>query len=506
MNFFKNAPEKGKGIQDHYSAMAPFLIRMSILFSFLLGASLIGYSFKALQLQETNIAIVYLLAVLLTARYTGGYLFGFWVSLFAAFIFNFLFMEPYYTFSVNTPNYIITFTIMAIIAFITSTLTTHAKQNAIQAREREEEAKALYSLTNRLTDAADIPEIADIAASAVCEMLNCRVGCVCFDESGKPDEAFTRQFSPKNGTTKEVTSQKSFFDWLISGRDSTLGVIRIPMDDAKRMTSTQTRLLQGMIENTALAMDRFHAAEQRRKTNEAIVQERYRGNLLQAISHDLRTPLTGIMGTAEMLLTMTGKDDNRYELIKEIYGDADWLHSLVENILSLTRLQEGKLVLHKQEEAGEEVIGAAVHHVLHLHPEHDIWVTAPEELLLIPMDAKLIRQVLINLLDNAIKHTKPEQEIQVSLKKENSGNYAVFSVCDHGEGIDASDISNIFQMFYTSASRRNDVKLGVGLGLTICEAIVKAHGGEIKARNRENGPGAEFIFTLPFKENFHESK
>ena len=157
MNFFKNAPENGKCIQDHYSAMAPFLIRMSIMLSFLLGASLIGYSFKALQLQETNIAIVYLLAVLLTARYTGGYLFGFWVSLFAAFIFNFLFMEPYYTFSVNTQNYIITFTIMAITAFITSTLTTHAKQNAIQAREREEEAKALYSLTNRLTDAADNP-------------------------------------------------------------------------------------------------------------------------------------------------------------------------------------------------------------------------------------------------------------------------------------------------------------------------------------------------------------
>lgn len=505
MDLFHNTSVDNKGSQDHHSNVAPFLIRLNIMLIFLLGASFIGYSFKALNLQETNIAIVYLLAVLLTARYTGGYFFGFWVSLFAAFIFNFLFMEPYYTFSVNTPSYIITFIIMAITALITSTLTTHAKQNALKAREREEEARTLYSLTNRLTDAADIHEIAGIAASTVCDMLNCNVGCVCYNESGKPEEAFTRQFSPKNLVSQDVEEQKSFFDWLISGRDSTLGVIRIPMEAAKTMTPTQSRMLQGLIENTALAMDRFHAAEQRRRSNEAIVQERYRGNLLQAISHDLRTPLTGIMGTAEMLLTMTEKDDNRYDYIKEIYGDADWLHSLVENILSLTRLQEGKLVLHKQEEAAEEVIGAAVRHVSHLHPEHDIWVTAPDELLLVPMDAKLIRQVLINLLDNAIKHSEPGQEIHVSLKKEKAEDFAVFSVCDGGEGIDTSDISNIFQMFYTSASRRNDVKLGVGLGLTICEAIVKAHGGAITAKNRDSGKGAEFVFTLPLKENLYES-
>ncbi len=212
MDFFKNAPVDSKNGQDHDSAVAPFITRLSIMLLFLLGASFIGYSFKALNLQETNIAIVYLLAVLLTARYTAGYFFGFWVSLFAAFFFNFLFMEPYYTFSVNTPSYIITFIIMAITALITSTLTTHAKQNALKAREREAEAKTLYSLTNRLTDAADIHEIAGIAANTVCDMLNCNVGCVCYNEFGKPEQTFTRQFSPKNSAQKEEVGQKSFFD------------------------------------------------------------------------------------------------------------------------------------------------------------------------------------------------------------------------------------------------------------------------------------------------------
>jgi two-component system sensor histidine kinase KdpD len=506
MDFTRNAFINNKNSQDHHFFIAPFMIRIGIMLAFLLGASIIGYIFKAVRLQETNIAIVYLLAVLLTARFTDGYFFGFWVSLFAAFFFNFLFMEPYYTFSVNTPSYIITFIIMAITALITSTLTTHAKQNAIKAHEREEEAKALYSLTNRLTDAADIHDIAGIAASTVCDMLGCKVGCVCFDEIGKPEQTFTQQFAPRNQTTLETSDEHSYFDWLISGRDATLGVIRIPMEAAKVMSATQTRMLHGMIENTALAMDRFHAAEQRRKTNEAIVQERYRGNLLQAISHDLRTPLTGIMGTAEMLLHMTEPDDQRYDLIKGIYGDADWLHALVENILSLTRLQDGKLVLLKEEEAVEEVVGAAISHVSHLHPEHDISVSVPDELLLVPMDAKLIRQVLINLLDNAIKHTKPGDEIHVSVKTDETKSYARFSVCDHGEGIEIADIPNIFQMFYTSTSRRSDVKLGVGLGLAICNAIVKAHGGDIEAHNRADGSGAEFIFTLPLKENSHESE
>ncbi len=146
MNFIRNAFGTNIRNQDYHFSISPILTRIGIMLAFLLGASIIGYIFKAFQIQETNIAIVYLLAVLLTARFTDGYFFGFWVSLFAAFFFNFLFMQPYYTFSVNTPSYIITFIIMAITALITSTLTTHAKQNAMKAHEREEEAKALYSL------------------------------------------------------------------------------------------------------------------------------------------------------------------------------------------------------------------------------------------------------------------------------------------------------------------------------------------------------------------------
>lgn len=186
-------------------------------------------------------------------------------------------------------------------------------------------------------------------------------------------------------------------------------------------------------------------------------------------------------------------------MAKQIHGDADWLHSLVENILSLTRLQEGKLTLNKQPEAVEEVVGGAVSHITQRSPEHEITINIPNELFLVPMDVKLIEQVLINLLDNAIKHTLPGNEISVTVVHDEDAKCAVFSVADRGEGIAEEDLPNIFKMFYTTHVKHADSQRGIGLGLPICDAIVKAHGGNISAQNRKNGQGAEFIFTLPME-------
>lgn len=496
--------------------------RAGIMIVLVVAASVTGYFFRVVGLLETNIAIVYLLAVLLTARFTDGYGFGILASLFAAFFFNFLFVEPLFTFSVHTYRYIITFIIMTIAALVTSTLTTHAKQNAIAAREKEAGTKILYSLTNHLTDAADIHSIVRIATNAISKMLNSNVGCLLFDTNGKPEQTFIQQISSQKQIRREIPDVDAllkrieglktdcdigteFYDWPIYGRETTLGIIRVPQEAAKAMNESQTRMLHAVIESTALAMDRFRATQQRIKFNEEIAQERFRGNLLRSISHDLRTPLSGIIGMSEILLNMTAKDDPRYSLMEGIHKDANWLHSLVENILSLTRLQDGKLVLNKQEEAAEEVVGAAIRHISRHYPEYEIAVNVPDELLLVPMDAKLIRQVLINLLDNAVKHTALQNEISVSVTTDAEKNCAVFSVRDSGEGIAASELPHIFQMFYTSRVKHSDAQPGIGLGLPICDAVVKAHGGSITAHSRTDGPGAEFIFTLPLEVNDHKS-
>ncbi len=500
------------------SDIKSIVYRAGIMLVLVIAASVIGYFFRALGLLETNIVIVYLLAVLLTARFTDGYAFGILASLLAAFFFNYLFVDPLFTFSVYAHRYVVTFIIMTIAALVTSTLTAHAKQNAIEALEKEAGTKILYTLTNHLTEAADIHDIARIATSAISKMLNSNIGCLWFDLNGKPEQTFSQQVSSQQQILREIPDMDAlrhrieglksdcnigteFYDWPIYGRETPLGIIRVPQEAAKAMNESQTRMLHAMIESTALAMDRFRATQQRIEFNEEIARERFRGNLLRSISHDLRTPLSGIIGTSEMLLNMTEQDDLRYPLMAGIHKDANWLHSLVENILSLTRLQDGKLVLNKQEEAAEEVVGAAIRHISRHYPEYEIAVNVPDELLLVPMDAKLIRQVLINLLDNAVKHTNLQDEICVSVTKDAEKNCAVFSIRDRGEGIAASELPNIFQMFYTSRVKHSDAQPGIGLGLPICDAVVKAHGGSIMARNRMDGPGVELIFTLPLEVN-----
>lgn len=492
-------------------------IRYVMIMVFIIAAATgIGRLFQYMRFPETNIVIVYILSILLTARYTRGYGYGIIASIIATCTFNYFFTEPYYTLSVNDPTYFITFMIMTITAIITSALTSKVKQNAVEAMEKEAETIALYKLTNLLTDAEDISDIASIATETISGIFGCLAACLCFDENGHPEQSFIQQQDAKRQVRRKVDDISEiehridglrtaydvgieFYDWPIYGRESTLGVMRIPKETSATMSEAQLRLLRSMIESTALAMDRFRIAQERIKSREETVQERYRGNLLRAISHDLRTPLSGIIGTSEMLKDMTSPDDPRYALAEGIYEDADWLHSLVENILSLTRLHDGKLTLNKQPEAVEEVVGGAVNHIMKRSPEREISVTAPDELLVVPMDAKLIEQVLINLLDNAVKHTPQDKDISISVKENKDKGYAEFSVADRGHGIATNDLPHIFQMFYTTHSRGADAQRGVGLGLAICEAIVTAHGGIIEAHNRTDGQGAEFIFTLPMR-------
>ncbi len=232
-----------------------------------------------------------------------------------------------------------------------------------------------------MTDAIDISDIARITTDTISSIMNCRAACLCFDESGLPEQSFIQQKSEGNQVRRKIDDPseirhrieglrtaydvgEQFYDWPIYGRESILGVLRIPRENAVSMSEAQKRLLRSMIESTALAMDRFRSAQEQQKSREETVQERYRSNLLRAISHDLRTPLSGIMGTSEMLMDMTDHADPRYSLAQGIHKDADWLHSLVENILSLTRLQDGRLMLTKQPEAAEEVIGGAVGHIM----------------------------------------------------------------------------------------------------------------------------------------------
>lgn len=231
-------------------------------------------------------------------------------------------------------------------------------------------------------------------------------------------------------------------------------------------------------------------------------REKMRANLLRAISHDLRTPLTSIIGTINTVLEneSTLPAEKRTELLTEARGDAQWLIRMVENLLSVTRIGDGEAHIEKQFEAAEEILGEAVGKFRKQYPDMKVRVTAPEELLMVPMDAMLIEQVLMNLMENSVAHGKSVTAIEVSVM--HRGDQAEFSVADDGCGLEQKDIPNLFSGYLSQVNEQKtaDSKRNMGIGLSVCTSIVRAHGGEIFARNRETG-GAEFRFTLPLRKN-----
>ena len=231
----------------------------------------------------------------------------------------------------------------------------------------------------------------------------------------------------------------------------------------------------------------------------AMEKEQMRSRLLRSISHDLRTPLTGIAG-ASSLIAESGREldrDSIVSLARDINDQSDWLIQMVENILNMTKIDSGNLVVEKLPEAVEDIISNAVAHVKGRRQNRRIEIALPDTVFIVPMDGKMMVQVLVNLLDNAIKHTREDGRILVRIEQKDGMIW--FYVEDDGTGIDESIKERLFEEFTTFRPVSQDVGKGIGLGLAICRAIVNAHGGSIYGENREEG-GARFAFCLPEKD------
>ena len=232
--------------------------------------------------------------------------------------------------------------------------------------------------------------------------------------------------------------------------------------------------------------------------------EQLRANLLRSISHDLRTPLTSISGNASNLLSNGACFDEatKQQLYSDIYDDSMWLISLVENLLAVTRIEDGKMSLRPSTQLIDEIINESLHHVDRHSSEHHITFQSDDELLLAKVDAKLIMQVIINLVDNAIKQTQKDSNIIIKTAKEDG--FIKISISDDGPGISDKDKPHVFDTFYTCSSSIADSRRSLGLGLSLCRSIITAHGGEIHLS--DNIPhGSVFTFTLPAKEvQIHE--
>ena len=281
------------------------------------------------------------------------------------------------------------------------------------------------------------------------------------------------------------------------------GVVGIATSD-KPMDSFETSILLSVLGESALALENQKNLEEKEAAAVLAKNEQLRANLLRSISHDLRTPLTSISGNASNLLSNGDLFDakTKKQMYTDIYDDAMWLINLVENLLSVSRLEEGRMNLHVSTELIDEVVAEALRHINRKSAEYRLNVQNSEEYLLAQIDAKLIVQVLINIVDNAIKYTPPGSEIDISWKQE--GSYIYISIADNGPGISDKDKPHVFDMFYSAANQIADSRRSMGLGLALCKSIVNAHGGEIMVTDHLPH-GSIFTFSVPAGEvELHE--
>lgn len=240
--------------------------------------------------------------------------------------------------------------------------------------------------------------------------------------------------------------------------------------------------------------------KQQEKIRAEIEKEKMRGNLLRAVSHDIRTPLTSIVGAVSAVLENHKKlsDEKVLSLLGDVKEEAQWLVRVVENLLLVTRIDADAARVTKEPEMVEEILGEAVAKIKKRFPDAPVKTMVPDYLMFVPMDAMLIEQVICNLLENAILHGGDVSEILVSVTEE--GDKAVFCVADDGGGIAEKDLPRLLEeSIYRENSENVDGKRNMGIGLSVCKSIILAHGGSIVAYNRKEG-GAAFEFSLPMKE------
>lgn len=485
------------------------------------ASTIIGYGFYAVDLREANIITIYILGVLLAAIWTNGHLYGALASFLSVIAFNFFFTVPRYTLQANAPDYPVTFLIMLLASVISSTLATRVKKQARQSAKKAYYMELLMNGSQKLQQGRDEQEIIHIAAELVGKLLNSPVlyalslkgkkldfqvepineatkllGTLNAEELGVADWV-VKNNKHAGATTNTLSSAQNLY-MSIRGNQEVMGVIGIPGKYYPVLDVFEKNIIIYILNECGLILERRRLRSEKQAIEMETQRERLRSNLLRAISHDLRTPLTSISGNAGILMekSIDLSQEKKQEIYNSIYDDSIWLINLTENLLSITRFENSSMRLQINAELLDDVFKEAVSHLDRKAKEHKIIVELEDDLLMARMDVRLIIQVIINIINNAVKYTPVGSEIKLSAKKQDK--MVCISIADDGPGISDESKERIFDMFYTSGIDA-DSRRGLGLGLSLCKSIVDAHGGSIEVKDNEPH-GAVFSFTLPLEE------
>jgi len=461
--------------------------------------------------ELSNLIMVYLLGIIGVAARAGPGP-SVLASILSVAAFDFFFVAPHFTFRVSDAQYLVTFAVMLVVALVISGFTVRIRAQAESARQRERRTAALYALSRELASTRGVEGILRAAVRHIAEVFGGQVAVLLSDPGGHlslqtslkarfeitTSELGVAQWVYEHGQiaglgTATLPGAKALYLPLAASR-RTLGVLGLQPTEARALdVPEQLHQLETFANQTALALERTQLAEAAQEAQIRAETERLRSSLLSSVSHDLRTPLATITGAASSLLEGDKilDEQTQKDLLESLFEEAERLNRLVNNLLEMTRMESGTIQARKEWHVLEEVVGAALGRLTKLLRDRPVTTSLPANLPLVPIDDVLLEQVLINLLDNAVKHTPDGGPLEITAWAHDGA--VTVEVADRGSGLKPGDEERVFEKFYRGPGLTSR---GAGLGLAICRGIVEVHGGRIWAENRPGG-GVAFRFTIP---------
>jgi two-component system, OmpR family, sensor histidine kinase KdpD len=444
--------------------------------------------------------------------------FGLWPSLFGSIVsalcYNFFFTEPYHTFNIADPRNVVAVLFFTVVAIIVSNVAARARTLAVSAMGRARATESLYAFSRKLSGVGTLDDVLWATAYQIALMLKLRV-VLLLPENGT---IAVRAGYPPEDVLDEADIAAAIWAWehnRAAGRGSdtlpgakrlclpmrtgrgAIGVVGLDSDKpGPLLTPDQRRLLDALIDQAALAIERVHLVDDLDQAERRVEADRLRSALLTSISHDLKTPLAAILGAAGTLKQFSGEfnDQGRADLVATIVEESERLNRFIANLLDMTKLESGavkpKTALHDL----SEIVGTALERASKVLTRHKVEVDLASDLPMLDLDPVLFEQVLFNLLDNAAKYAPPETTVLIESWREE--NAVKLQIVDQGGGIPPEEIGRIFEKFHR-AQKEDQVRAGTGLGLAISRGFVEAMGGTLTAANRPDRPGAIFTITLP---------
>ena len=488
----------------------------------LAAATIIGWVFLRLGFANANIIMVYLLGVLLTSAFTSGYTCGVLSAFLSVILFNYFRTEPRLSLTAYGSKYPVTCAAMLAAALLTGTLAAKLKAHAQLSARDAYRTKLLFDMNRQLQKAETPDEVYQMTATQIQKLMQRDVliypaqgdtllgGNVYPADGSSPHSAamddreqdvirWVWQNRKRAGATTDTFPKANRLYLAIRTGQQVYGVIGIPMGKQTQPDAFTSSVLFSILGECALALESLRNAEEMEKAAVLAKNEQLRANLLRSISHDLRTPLTSISGNADTLLHSYNvlDEQTRKQIFTDIYDDAQWLTGLVENLLSITKISDGSVKLRLSDQVVDDIVSESLRHIDRRSAEHHITADCGDVPLLVRVDAVLIMQVLINLVNNAIKYTPAGSNIRVTAALREDA--VEICVSDDGHGIPDELKERVFEMFFTGSNPIGDSRRSLGLGLTLCQAIIRAHHGEMTLK--DNSPhGCIFSFTLPLSE------